>query len=366
MRNNLRVATAVPFVGVGDIPENERQILELWRQANAQKAALVVFPELSLTSYTLKDLARDPVIIEESLIALGNLLKVGGKENLQTVALIGMPISYGGDLYNCAVAIQGNKILLAAIKSYLPNYKEFIEKREHSPAENLYDSEGGENNKLRKISLLGRKVPFGTNILLTARNVKDCTIGIEICEDMWVQNSPSSFMVNSGATVIANLSASNLLSRKAEKRENIALDISERGKCCYIFTAAGPGESPDGYAWDGQNFVAFLGEIISKGNRFERKPQITFADIDLEAIDYDRRGSNTFKECARKNRKKFFKIEFNALEANDGVLYREVSQTPFIPLNVDDLSKMCWEICTVYKIAENWYEKDSAWAIRRT
>ncbi len=334
MRGFVRVSAAVPQVKVTDFEFNREQILALWQKACRQKSILVCFPELSITAYTAKDLFSNTFLLQEAENSLKWLLEKGS--GLKTIAITGMPLIYEHGLYNCAVAIQGKQILCVVPKSYLPNYGEFEEGRWFKPGRFIPPA--------KTIDILGQTVPFGTDILLSAANIPNCKIGIEICEDIWVQASPNIYQVSSGATIIANLSASNFTIGKAEIRKFLARSASDKGKCCYIFTAAAPGESSE-LAWDGHHFICENGTVIAEGPRFSREPQLLTTDVDIETLVHDRMTIGTFGDCADENRKEFRIVSFAAVpQDSDNNLLRKVNRHPFIPSDPAALAQRCWEV----------------------
>ena len=334
MRGFVKVSAAVPQVRVTDFEFNREQILSLWRKADQQNSIVVCFPELCLSAYTAKDLFTNTFLIHQVESSLKWLLENGS--DIRSVAIIGLPVIFENGLYNCAVAIQGTRILCIIPKSYLPNYGEFEEGRWFRPGRFIQSG--------KTINILGQTVPFGTDVLLSADNIPNCRIGIEICEDIWVQASPHIYQINSGATIIANPSASNFTIGKAETREFLATSTSAKGKCCYIFTSAAPGESSE-LAWDGHHFICENGRIIAKGPRFSREPQLLTTDIDVESLIHDRITTGTFGDCADANQKTFRIVNFSALsQDSDRTLLRTINRHPFIPANPSTLAQRCWEV----------------------
>jgi NAD+ synthase (glutamine-hydrolysing) len=334
MRGFVRVSAAVPQVKITDFHFNASQVLALWKRANEQKSVVVCFPELCLTGYSAKDLFSNMFLLQETMWTLAWLLKEG--KDLTTVAIIGMPIVVENNMYNCAVAIQGDKVLGVIPKSYIPNYGEFEEPR--------WFREGRFVKAGKTIDILGQQVPFGTDFLLSADNIPHCVIGVEICEDMWVQTSPHIYQVNFGATIIANLSASNFTIGKSEIREFLARSASDKGKCCYIYTSATAGESSE-LAWDGQHFICENGVMVARGQRFKREEQLLTTDVDVEALVHDRITIGTFGDCATENQKEFRIVYFNApYQDTDRTLLRKVNPHPFIPNDSSQLATRCWEV----------------------
>jgi NAD+ synthase (glutamine-hydrolysing) len=280
MRGFVRTSVAVPVVAVADPKENGARTLALWRQAHDEGSAVVVFPELGLSSYTARDLFFDDTMAAAIDAALREL--VAASCTLRPLALVGLPLRTPRGLYNVAVAIQGGRILGVVPKSYLPSYREFEEKR--------WFREGRDVEAGATCTLLGESVPFGTDLVFAARDHDDdvcdgrgglrddVIVGVEVCEDYWVQVPPSSRLVGEGASIICNLSASNFTIGKADLRRLLAQSQSDRGKCAYLYVAAGPGESSTDLAFDADAFICENGALLKESQRFARTPQLVTLD----------------------------------------------------------------------------------------
>jgi NAD+ synthase (glutamine-hydrolysing) len=237
-----------------------------------------------------------------------------------------------------AVALGAGHLLAIVPKAYLPNYREFEEARWFRP--------GIEVLPAATHDLLGETVPFGTDILLCSKRSPDLIVGIELCEDMWVHLPPSVRQISAGATVICNLSASNFTIGKAELRRLLARSASDRGKCAYIYVAAGPGESSTDLAFDADAFVCENGHEVASSKRFSRENQLVTVDIDLELLIRERLATNSLGDCARQSQRPFRRIPF-ALTTDRrhvGKLKRDVPAQPFLPRDPQTLSTRCWEI----------------------
>jgi NAD+ synthase (glutamine-hydrolysing) len=326
------VSAAVPVCRVGDARENAERTIALLRRSHAQGDAVVVFPELGLTGYTARDLFADGHLLDQALGALAEV--VAASVGLQPLAIVGLPLRAGTGLYNVAAAVQGGRVLAIVPKAYLPNYREFEEARWFRPGREL--PAGAE------IEVLGHRVPFGLDVLLHAR--RDLVVGIEVCEDVWVQVPPSALQVSAGATVICNLSASNFTIGKARLRRLLASSASDRGKCAYVYVAAGPGESSTDLAFDADAFICENGRELAASRRFSREPQLVTADIDVEFLVHDRAVTSTFGDCALANARPFRTIPFEAEAVIAPPLRREVPRHPFVPSDPAELGERCWEI----------------------
>jgi NAD+ synthase (glutamine-hydrolysing) len=335
MQGFVRVMTAVPRVSVAGLEQNLHATLELLREADSRGAQVVVFPELGLSSYTARDLFASRVVLDGALAALDKLREAS--ETIETLAIVGLPLRTGTGIYNVAVALQRGHVLGVVPKSYLPNYREFEERRWFRP--------GTEVPPNSHVTLLGREVAFGTDVLFEAREVPDLVVGVEICEDLWVQTPPSCAQVSAGATLICNLSASNITVGKGELRKLLCASQSDRGKCAYAYVAAGPTESTTDCAWDGHALIYENGHLLAESQRFARTRQLVAADFDLEQLLHERTVTTTFGDCAyehSKHGKTFRRIEFSTrYPAN---LNRAVAQHPFVPKDPATLALRCAEV----------------------
>ena len=331
-----RVAVAVPDQVVANADENSARTLALMTRAHDQGIALVVFPELNLSSYTARDLFLDEHLLDQVEVGLASLL--ASSRDLDPLFVVGAPLRDRGLIYNCAVAFQGGELLGVVPKMYLPNYREFEERRWFRP--------GTEVAAGSTVVVCDREVPFGGDLLFAAKNHPDLVVGLEICEDIWVQSPPSMNLCSQGATVIANLSASNFTIGKAELRRLLCRSASDRAKCAYLYVAAGPGESSTDLAFDADAFIVENGAILKESERFLRAPQLVAVDVDVEMLLHERRATNTFGDCAHENRKsapRARSIPFTAPERSGG-LVRDVAAHPFLPRDEATLAERCWEI----------------------
>lgn len=334
LRGFSRIAAAVPLVAVADVPANVAATVSLWRRAHDEGCAVAVFPELGLTGYTARDLFHDRHLQESVDAGIAQLC--ADSIALAPLALVGAPVRVGDALYNAAIAIQGGRVLGAVPKAYLPNYREFEERRWFRAG---YDLEPG-----AEATLGGMRVPFGLDLLFAAQQQPQLVLGVELCEDYWVHVPPSVYAVSAGATVIANLSASNFTVGKAELRRLLARSASDRGKCVYVYTAAGPGESSTDLAFDADAFVCENGRELVSSRRFAREPQLVVSDVDLELLVRERATTTSFGECSRAHARPHRVIAFEAADAVALPLRRSVARHPFVPGDARTLGDRCWEI----------------------
>ena len=328
-----RVAVATPLVRVGDPQANLDATLELMREAAREKAQLAVFPELGLSSYTSDDLFHQQVLIEASEAALLSLLKK--TKGLPLAALVGLPVAVDGLLYNCAALIAQGRLVGVVPKTYLPNYREFYEGRQFTP---------GDVARQREIELAGQRTPFGADLLF--RLSKKFVLHVEICEDLWVPTPPSSFAALAGATVIANLSASNVTIGKEGYRHQLAANQSARCLAAYLYSAAGLGESTTDLAWDGHAMVYENGTLLAESRRFADSPQLALADVDLDRLLADRMRQNTFGAAALRHADRAFRTVDVPIESPRGrvSLERKIERLPYVPGDATTRDARCEEV----------------------
>ncbi len=333
MRGFTRLSAAVPACGVTDFEKNRQNTLDLWEEAHRQGSAVVIFPELGLCGYTSRDLFHDGHLQDACLESLEWLMDRG--RELRPLAVVGLPLRYGSQIFNVAAAIQGGRLLAMVPKSYLPTTREFEEARWFRPAREI--PAGAEAR------VLGRRVPLGADILLEAADQPDLVLGLEICEDLWVPVQPSAMAVAAGATVIGNLSASNFTIGKAELRRRLARSTSDRGICGYIYVAAGPGESSTDLAFDADAFICENGQVLAESRRFLRKDQLVTAEVDLDLLIHERQVTSSFGSCAGQHGDGYRRIPFVSGGEPGELRHRQVSPHPFLPADPATLSTRCWE-----------------------
>ncbi|MEZ6029893.1 MAG: NAD(+) synthase [Hyphomonadaceae bacterium] len=332
----VRVAAASPRVHLADPAANARETIELARQADKSGATLVVFPELGLAGYTLDDLHMQATLLAAVRDAVARVKEAS--RSLAPVIIVGAPLEVGPAIHGCAVVIHRGAILGVVPKSYLPNYREFYEKRQFGMAADA---------TVEEITLAGEVVAFGTDLTFDAADISGFSLAVEICEDVWSPLPPSTFAALAGATVIANLSASNITIGKAAERDMLCLSQSARASCGYVYAAAGYGESTTDTAWDGQLAIYELGAKIAESDRFPDGSVLLTADMDLSRIQHDRLRNGTFRDTARnhKRRLKRRRIQFAAAPDRDAPLplARHVDRFPFVPDDETLLDQDCFE-----------------------
>jgi NAD+ synthase (glutamine-hydrolysing) len=326
-----RVAVATPLVRVGDPQYNLEQTVELMREAAREKAVLVVFPELGLSAYTCDDLFHQQALIDSAEDALKEILR----KKLPIAALVGLPVAVDGLLYNCAALAYQGRLVGVVPKTYLPNYREFYEGRQFT---------AGDSATRKEIVLAGQAAPFGTDLLF--RLAPKFVLHVEICEDLWVPTPPSSFAVLAGATVVANLSASNVVIGKEGYRHQLVGNQSARCLAAYLYSASGLGESTTDLAWDGHALIYENGTLIAESRRFADAPQLAAGDIDLDRLLADRMRQNTFGASMLRHRERAFRtIDCPvALPGGKLPLERKVERLPYVPGDPKTRDARCEEV----------------------
>ena len=331
----IRVATSTPHVRTADIDYNLAGILEEASRADRACVDLVVFPELCLSSYALDDLHLQQALLEKAEHAIARL--VAASERLRPVLLVGAPLRRNGRIYNCALAIAHGKLLGAVPKSYLPNYREFYEKRWFA---------NGRSIQGLTIAVNGEDVPFGTDLIFASRDNAGFKVFVEICEDYWSPNPPSTLGALAGATILANLSASNITIGKSDERHMLCRAQASRAVAAYAYSAAGHGESTTDLAWDGQGMIYELGDLLAESERFSLEPELCIADVDGERILSERMRMQTFNdaaEAAGRPEDWFRTVHFDHSPIPDGDVIRPIRRFPFVPNRLHKLDEDCFE-----------------------
>lgn len=354
----FRVATAIPTVKVADVEYNLKQHIQLLREAHAEGVQLLVFPELSLTGYTCADLFHHRPLLDATVQAIMHLAEAA--RGIDMAVIVGAPLTYCNRLYNCAVLLGDGQVIGIVPKIYLPNYNEFYESRWFAPGTDIKPGSRISLGELGGTSY--NNINFGPNYLFDFEGV---TVGIEICEDLWVPMPPSSRMALAGANVIVNLSCSDeVLGKHAYLRRMIEAQ-SGRLVCAYVYASAGFGESSTDLVFAGKGMIAENGSIIAESERFKLEPSLKIADVDIEKLMVLRRTQTTFTQMIQQPDETTFYSEFRRIMeptqngyATIGLtklttpdfekkLYRTVVPTPFVPAEGDDMEARCSEIFNI-------------------
>ncbi len=327
----VRIACVTPKVHIADPQANLAEHLSLAKRADEAGADLVVFPELSLSAYAIDDLFTQEVLLDAVKQAVNDLAEASKK--LRPVLVAGAPLLIDGAVYNCAVVIHRGRVLGVVPKTYLPNYREYYERRYFASAADLAPT---------FIELAGQPVYVGTDQIFRAQDFEAFTFGVEICEDLWVPQTPSTSLALLGANIIVNLSASPVVIGKSRARKRLCAAASERMFCAYAYSAAGPGESTTDLAWDGQSLIYELGDLIAEGPRFT-SDSVTLADIDADRIANERLRTVTFND-ARRTSATDVTITLFDHEAHDLTdFHRQVARFPYVPADPDRRDEDCYE-----------------------
>lgn len=336
----VRVATSTPKVRTADVAFNRDAILAEAGRAHEAHVDLVVYPEMCLSSYAIDDLHLQLAMLDAVETAIGEV--VAASADLSPLLLIGAPLRHNGRIYNCALAIAGGRLLGVVPKSYLPNYREYYEQRWFANGRMIQ----GMTTRVN-----GEDVPFGTDLIFAASNLPGFRLGVEICEDYWSPNPPSTTAALAGATVLANLSASNITIGKSDERHMLCRAQSSRAVAAYIYSASGHGESTTDLAWDGQGMIYELGDLLAESERFNLDADLCIADIDCDRILAERMRMQTFNdaaEAAAQNGKRpedwFRVVEFEMAGVGKDIgLQRPIRRFPFVPNRALKLDEDCYE-----------------------
>ncbi|WP_340109929.1 NAD(+) synthase [Pikeienuella sp. HZG-20] len=328
-----RVAAATPRVHVGDPAANLAATVEMAEKAHEAGAALIVFPELGLTGYAIDDLLQQDVVLyaaEEALAAL-----IAASARWTPLLMVGLPLRLEGRLYNVAAAVHAGRLLGLVPKTYLPTYREFYERRHFA---------SGADAGADHARIAGHEAPFGTDLIFAAENLAGFAVAAEICEDVWVPTPPSSAAAMAGATVIANLSASNVTVGKSDYRHALCRVQSARCFSAYLYAAAGHGESTTDLAWDGHAMIYENGALMGETRRFASAPQLLAVDIDLDVLAQERLRHGVFADCAAIEGRAHRVISFRlAPPAGDLGFRRKVARFPYVPSDDAKLDELCFE-----------------------
>jgi NAD+ synthase (glutamine-hydrolysing) len=334
----VRVAAAVPLVRLGDPAANAAAVLELARAAERRGAAVVVYPELVLSGWSLSDLLQQRALQDGCRSALQRVVRESA--GLAPLLVVGLPLAVEGALFNVAAVVCRGRLLGVVPKSYLPNYREYYELRHFAPASHA---------TRREIEFGAERVPFGTDLVFEAADQPLLRIAVEICEDLWSPLPPSTFAALAGATLVLNPSASNVTVGKADYRRQLVVGQSARCFAAYAYAGAGMGESTTDHAWDGHALLAENGDLLAESARFALEPALVVADVDLGRLAADRERTNTFGATAERHRAelaRFRRVSTPLALAREGALEleRRLERFPFVPSDPATRAERCREV----------------------
>jgi NAD+ synthase (glutamine-hydrolysing) len=337
--NFIRVAVATPELRVADPAFNASETISLMKEAAEKKGLLVIFPELGLSGYTCDDLFQQQALLDGCRDALLEVLKAS--EKIPVVTVVGLPLQVKNLLFNCAGVIYRGRILGVVPKTYLPNYREFYELRQFAP---------GDYATWDSIALCHqRDIPFGSCLLFQVEEQPFLTFHVEICEDLWAPIPPSSYAALAGATLLTNLSASNITVAKDDYRRQLAANQSSRNLAAYLYSVAGTGESTTDLAWDGHGMIYENGTLVAETERFAYGSQVVTGDIDLDRLAQDRMRQNSFAQAIHRHFEQvrsFRTIRFSARWPVEGHVFtdRVYERFPYVPSEPSRRDERCREV----------------------
>ena len=334
----IKVAAACPKTKVADIEYNVNEILNCINSAKEKEVKAIVFPELSITSYTCGDLFLQDILIKKSLKGLFKV--ISETSNLDMLIAVGAPLLKGCTLYNCAYILFKGKILGIVPKSFIPNYSEFYEKRWFSEGIGIINE---------KVDLPFQKnIPFGTDLIFSSDSFN---FGVEICEDLWVTIPPSSYLSLLGANIIFNLSASNELVSKADYRKELIKNQSARSICSYVYSSAGVFESSTDLLFSGHLLIGENGTILKENERFQRENEIIYSDIDVFKLKAERFKNLSFRDSSKIAPfiPRIINFDFKSVTLNK--FDRYIDKHPFVPSRKEEMEQRCKEIFNIQSSA---------------
>ena len=332
----VRVAAASPSASAGDIVFNVDQTIALAKDAAARGVDLAVFPELNISSYAVDDLHLQEAFLDAVEAGVARL--AAETASLSTIMIVGAPVRRGGRLYNTAIVLARGVILGIVPKTFLPNYREYYEKRWFASGMGLTGLEA---------DFAGQRAPFGTDLIFAADDLPDFIFHAEICEDFWAPLPPSTHGALAGALILCNLSASNITIGKADERALLCASQSNRAIAAYVFSASGPGESTTDLAWDGQGSIYEAGDLLAATGRFDRGAELAVADVDVQRLRQERMRNGTFNDSARAAgdpETRFRRVTFaHSPGCSDLGLERPLRRFPYVPNRREQLDQDCYE-----------------------
>ena len=329
-----RVAACTLPVAIADPATNAARTLEQVRACHDDGVAVVLFPELGLTGYAVDDLFLQDPLLDAVVAAVETIVEASA--DLRPVIVVGAPLRHGSRVLNCALVVQGGRLLGVAPKSYLPTYREFYERRWFAP---------GDDTAGQVVTVGDHAAPFGPDLVFAAADVPDLRFHVEVCEDMWVPVPPSAEAALAGAHLLLNLSGSPITIARAEDRRLLIKSASARCQAAYVYAAAGQGESTTDLSWDGQTMVYECGDLLGETERFPDGPRRTVVDVDLDRIRQERMRVGTFDDNRRGTASMEFRTVPFELEPPTGDigLRRPQRRFPFVPDDPARLAQDCYE-----------------------
>lgn len=325
----MKVAAATPKIRVADCEYNADAIIALMNEAREKDVKILVFPELCVTGYTCHDLFYQKTLLDGAARALARIIEASRDSDM--LVTVGCPIIYEGKLYNCAAVFQNGEILGIVPKKYLPNNGEFYEMRQFTPTPDI--------RGYMRITFLDRWYPFG-NIVFECADIPELKFAVEICEDLWAPEPPSIKLAKAGATIIANLSASNETIGKDDYRRDLVKGQSARLMCGYIYASAGDGESTQDLVFGGHRMIAENGSMLAESELFTTG--LTISEIDIEKLAFERRRNTSFQISSEE-----LDFEYFSMKPRETALTRKFEAMPFVPSVEGEKAKRCRDILTM-------------------
>ena len=330
-----RVAACSIPTRIADPSANAATVIEMARRAHERGVAVAVFPELALSGYAIDDLLGQDALLDAVHSAAAEV--IAASADLLPVLVVGAPLRQRDRLFNTALVIHRGTLLGVVPKIHLPTYREFYEKRQFA---------SGAGISGLQIDVAGTTAPFGTNLIFECADVPGLTLGVEICEDMFLPVTPGSHLTLAGATVLANLSGSPVTIGRSDTRTLLCRSHSLRCLAAYVYAAAGQGESTTDLSWDGQTTIAENGRVLTQGARFSRDGALTMADVDLDLLRSERARTGTFEDnrAWTGTSESYRRIEFRLDPPDSDLgLERVVERFPYVPADPDRLAQDCYE-----------------------
>ena len=362
-----RIAAVTAPVAPANPAKNAQTTIDLLQEAQAQGVAVAVFPELNLTGYAIDDLFLQDVLLEQTLAAIESVRQASAE--LTVMAVVGAPLRQGNRLYNCALAIQGGRVYAVAPKTFLPNYREFYEKRHFAsganasatsitlpgvgdgPAVSPASPAASAATPANPANPSGAVVPFGNKLLLDFPHIPGMVLHMEVCEDLWVPVAPSAQAALAGANVLVNLSGSPITVGRADDRELLARSASLRCNAAYVYAAAGEGESSTDLSWDGQTMIYELGEKLAETERFPQGPRMAVADVDIRTLASERLRQGSFDDNRVEQQgtaSDYCTISVPLVPTRADIgLRRPLDRFPFVPDDPARLAQDCYEAYSI-------------------
>jgi NAD+ synthase (glutamine-hydrolysing) len=341
----VRVAACTHHAAIADPAANAESVLRIAKACHDDSVAVAVFPELTLSGYSIEDILLQDALLDAVEDAVLDI--VAASVDLLPVLVVGAPLRYGHRIYNTAVVIHRGAVLGVAPKSYLPTYREFYERRQVAAGDDVHGAIRIGDERLREERGLSEDVPFGPDLLFVAADLPGLVLHVEICEDMFVPVPPSAHAALAGATVLANLSGSPITIGRADDRKLLARSASARCLAAYVYAAAGVGESTTDLAWDGQALICESGDLLAESERFPIGERRSVADVDTELLRSERLRMGTFDDNRRHHQTTtdgFRRVEFRLDPPGGDIgLLREVERFPFVPSDPARLEQDCYE-----------------------